>query len=188
MSVQSFQLGSASRSFEAGFRWLAVSDVLCAAGDCVLKQRSQPAAVYIIFLNFLYIISLLLFRYLCVIQYVASKIDFSFFLNITSEGSWKFHNWFLRQIPHLPLRGPYIGGVVAQGLESVALVHLAIISSFSSCILSHSRVFVIYTAQTLNFIQQNLIRRNLFISINASIVSFPVFACIFFLFIISQNV
>ena len=36
---------------------------------------------------FLYIISLLLFRYLCVIQYVASKIDFSFFLNNTSDGS-----------------------------------------------------------------------------------------------------
>ena len=35
----------------------------------------------------IYIISLLLFRYLGVIQYVASKIDFSSFLNNTSDGS-----------------------------------------------------------------------------------------------------
>ena len=31
---------------------LAVSDVLCAIGDCVLKQRSQPAAVSIPLFNF----------------------------------------------------------------------------------------------------------------------------------------
>ena len=35
------------------------------------------------------IISLILFRYVCVIQYVASKIDFSFFLNNTSDGSYR---------------------------------------------------------------------------------------------------
>ena len=32
---------------------LAVIDVLCATGDCVLKQRSQPAAVSIPLFNFL---------------------------------------------------------------------------------------------------------------------------------------
>ena len=31
---------------------LAVIDVLCATGDCVLKQRSQPAAVSIPLFNF----------------------------------------------------------------------------------------------------------------------------------------
>ena len=61
-------------------------DVLCAAGDCVLKQRSQPAAVSIPLFNIVTIE--LLFRYLCVIQYVASKIYFSFFLNIASEGNF----------------------------------------------------------------------------------------------------
>ena len=72
---------------------LAVSDVLCAdvwlsAMSCVrlvtaIWNRDHNQQQYLFF----YVISLLLFRYLCVIQYVASKIDFSFFLNITSEGS-----------------------------------------------------------------------------------------------------
>ena len=68
---------------------LAVIDVLCATGDCVLKQRSQPAAVSIPLFNFVTIAYILWppIMALCVIQYVASKIDFSFFLNITSEGS-----------------------------------------------------------------------------------------------------
>ena len=64
-------------------KWLAVSDVLCAAGDCVLKQRSQPAAV-----------SIPLYRYYCLdtrmcysVRCNLSKIQFSFFLNITSDGS-----------------------------------------------------------------------------------------------------
>ena len=35
---------------------LAVSDVLCATGDCVLKQRSQPAAVSIPLFNFVTIV------------------------------------------------------------------------------------------------------------------------------------
>ena len=35
---------------------MAVSDVLCATADCVLKQRSQPAAVYIPLFNFLTIV------------------------------------------------------------------------------------------------------------------------------------
>ena len=52
-------------------------------GDCVLKQRSQPAAVSIPLYNIVTIVQI----HKCVIQYVASKIDFSFFLNITSEGS-----------------------------------------------------------------------------------------------------
>ena len=60
-----------------------VSDVLCAAGDCVLKQRSQPAAVSIPLYNIVTIVQ----THKCVIQYVASKIDLSFFLKITSEGS-----------------------------------------------------------------------------------------------------
>ena len=67
---------------------LAVIDVLCATGDCVLKQKSQPAAVSIPLFNFVTIAYILWPPPpLCVIQYVASKIDFSFFLNITSEGS-----------------------------------------------------------------------------------------------------
>ena len=41
---------------------LAVIDVLCATGDCVLKQRSQPAAVSIPLFNFFFIY--LLFIYL----------------------------------------------------------------------------------------------------------------------------
>ena len=77
VSVQSFQFGSASWSFEMGFDvWLsamscvrmsgcqrclvcgclAVSDVLSAAGDCDLKQRSQPAAVSILLYNIVTIV------------------------------------------------------------------------------------------------------------------------------------
>ena len=82
MSVQSFQFGSASWSFEMGFDdWLSAmscvrmsgcqrclvcgclvvsdvlcADVLCAAGDCDLKQRSQPAAVSILLYNIVTIV------------------------------------------------------------------------------------------------------------------------------------
>ena len=51
---------------------------LCSETD-ITTSSSRPI--------YSFIISLLLFIYLCVIQYVASKIDFCFFLNITSEGS-----------------------------------------------------------------------------------------------------
>ena len=81
-SVKSFQLGSASRSFEAGFDgWL--SAMICVQLATALWNRDHNQHQFI----FLYIILLILFRYLCVIQYVASKIDFSVFLNITSKGS-----------------------------------------------------------------------------------------------------
>ena len=42
---------------------LAVIDVLCATGDCVLKQRSQPAAVSIPLFNFVAIAYILLTRF-----------------------------------------------------------------------------------------------------------------------------
>ena len=82
MSVHSFQLASPGKSFEAGFDgWL--SDISSVRLATVFLNGDHSQQQYL----FLYIISLLLFRYLCVIQYVASKIDFSFFLNNTSDGS-----------------------------------------------------------------------------------------------------
>ena len=54
---------------------------------CGWRLRSETEITTSSSILFLYIISLLLFRYVCVIQYVASKTDFTFFLNITSDGS-----------------------------------------------------------------------------------------------------
>ena len=71
MSVESFQLASACKSFEAGFDgWLSAVSVVRLWSETDHNQQQYL---------FLYIISLLLFRYLyCAIQYVASKIDFTF--------------------------------------------------------------------------------------------------------------
>ena len=57
--------------------------LVCGWRLCSETEITTSSSIYI----FLYVVSLLLFIYLCVIQYVANKIEFSFFLNNASDGS-----------------------------------------------------------------------------------------------------